>query len=160
MNKQGKSRVRLAMEIASVLLAVGLILSNTNLIFGLLTSVMPIGNTGVIASAGINAYWESGCINSISSINWGTLGAGDAVLTTIFVKNIGNVPLELSMSVENWNPQFAGNFFDLTWDYNGVVIQPNAVATITFTLVVSTNIDEINGFSFDILITGMEESSN
>jgi len=153
---ESHSKARQTIGIAGAVLAVTLILANANSIFGLLTAVFPIGNTGVIASANLKVYWESGCTNEVTSVNWGTLSPGDVESVTLYVKNTGSVDLTLSKSTDDWSPASAETYLTLTWSYAGEQIEPNGVLSATLTLTVSESITGISSFSFNIYITGTE----
>ena len=142
-----------------VLVATSLILANSNYIFGLLSTVLPINTSGVITSADLEAYWDSECTNAVSSINWGTIYPGGSKNVTIYLKNTGNVPLNLSLSTDNWSPSNAGTYLTLTWDYSGGQLQAGGVVQVTLTLTVSSNTQGITNFSFDVVITGTEVQS-
>jgi len=72
-NNREKSKIKLILKIFGVFFAISLILANIDLIFGLLTAVLPIATTGVVTSACLNAYWDSGCTNEVASISWGSI---------------------------------------------------------------------------------------
>jgi len=146
-------------EIVSIIgaaLAIGLVLANVNSIYGLLSSLLNIGTTGIVKSPNINVYRESGCINEISSISWGLLDPGASKNVTIYLNNTGNIPLTLTQKTQSWNPTNASTYISLTWDYTGTRIQPKEVIAITLTLKISASIQNITSFSFDLVITGTE----
>jgi len=155
-NDKERSKTKIVLKIFGVVFAVSLILANIDLIFGLLTAVLPIATTGVVTSAGLKAYWDSGCTNEVTSISWGSMYAGNSKNVTIYLKNTGNVPMTLSLTTDNWNPSSAETYFTLIWDYSGGQIQPNEVLQITLTLTVSRNVQGVTDFSFNVIITGTE----
>jgi len=159
MSGDNDSKARRVFGILGVALAVGLVITNANSIYGLLSTVLPIGTTGHVVTIDVDVYWESACINKVSSIDWGELAPGDSEVVTVYVKNTGNVPMTLELSTDDWNPLAAEMYIDLQWDYSGGQIQPDGVAQVTFTLTVSAIIDGVTGFSFDIVITGTEVTS-
>lgn len=146
------------LRIIGIILAISIVIFNANSILGLLTTVLPIGTSGMVASAGIECYMDINCQNELSSINWGLLSPGDSSVYTVYIKNSGNTPLDLSFATISWNPQNAASYFTLSWDYSGTKLQPDEALPITFTLVVSSSIQGIDGFGFDISITGTEAS--
>jgi len=150
------SKGKRVVGIIAAALTIEIVLTNMNLIYGLLSTVFPIGSTGVIASAGIRVYRELECINNVSLINWQTLSPGQSKDVTVYVKNTGTVPLSLDFNATNWSPPGSSTYFDLSWDYTGAQIQPNQVLAVKFTLSVSQYIQGITSFSFDIYITGTE----
>jgi len=155
-NNKEKSKMKLILRIFGVVFAISLIMANIDLIFGLLTAVLPIATTGVVTLAGLNAYWDSGCTNEVTSISWGSMYPGSSKNVTIYLKNTGNVPITLSLTTDSWNPSNAETYFTLTWDYSGGQIQPDEVLQITLTLTVSGDVQGITNFSFNVVITGTE----
>jgi len=150
------STKRQMVTVMGAILAIGTIVFNMHLIYGALSSVIPISSTGVIASANIRFYRESGCVNNLTSINWGTLYPGASRTVTVYVKNLGTVPLSLDFYLADWNPSTASTYLTLSWDYSGMELQPNQVLSITFTLEVSQSIQGITNFDFNIYVTATE----
>jgi hypothetical protein len=147
-------------NVLGIALAIGLVLANINSIYGLLSTTLNFGNSGIIATANLGIYSDSQCLNKVTSINWGTLDPGISKNVTIYVNNTGNVPITLSLSTQDWTPQNVGTNLTLTWNYvTGTVIQPKQVTATILTLKVSQNIKGITSFSFNIVITGTEKSS-
>jgi hypothetical protein len=144
------------LRIIGAVLTIGVVLANTQSIYGLLSAVLPINSTGIVASANINVYSDSGGLNEVSLINWGTLNPGGFGVVTIYVKNTGEVPLTLEMTNDNWDPESGETFFTLTWDYTGGEVQPGGLAPVTLTLTVSGLIQGITNFSFDVVVIGTE----
>ena len=154
---EGSSKSRRVFGILGVALAVGLVVSNVNSIYGLLSTVLPIETTGSVVTINVNVYWEVGCVNKVSSIDWQSLGPGDSRIVTVYVKNTGHVPMTLELSTDDWSPQSAEPYIALYWDYTGVTLQPGDVVQVRLTLMVSPNINGVTNFSFDILIAGTEK---
>jgi hypothetical protein len=150
------SRKKNLLRIAAITVSLGLILTNTHVIFGLLTTVFPINSSGIVSSANIDVYWESQCITLVSSIDWGSISPGDTTSITVYVKNEGTIPVILSLLPENWNPPAVSTYASLIWDYQGVTLQPEQILQITITLAISENIQGISDFNLDLYITGTE----
>ena len=72
---------------------------------------------------------------------------------TVYVRNEGNVAANISLATENWNPSNASNYMTLSWNYDGQQLNPQEVAQITLTLNVSSSVQGIESFSFDIIIS-------
>jgi hypothetical protein len=104
----------------------------------------------------LGVYQDSGCTTVLSSVSWGTLDPGASTSSTIYVRNEGNVAVTLSIQASNWTPSTAQNYFTLTWNRNGYVLQPNAVVQAVLNLAVSSSISGITSFSFDITITATQ----
>jgi len=101
----------------------------------------------------VGVYSSPDCKTSLSSINWGTLSPGGNKSVVAYVKNEGTVPVTLALSAANWSPTTASSYMTLSWDYNGARLNPGTKAKVTLTLQVSSSVDEITSFSFDVVIT-------
>ncbi|MCD6528841.1 hypothetical protein J7L06_00915 [Candidatus Bathyarchaeota archaeon] len=101
----------------------------------------------------VEVYSDSECTTRVSSIDWGIVEAGGSTNTTVYVKNVGNTPVTLSLSTQNWNPPKAVQYISVDWDYDGRVLAPGEVIPVTLTLTVSPDATDITDFSFEIVIT-------
>ena len=110
------------------------------------------GGTGTPETL-IKVYGESGCVNEVSSIDWGTLNPGQSRQHSFYLKNVGAVPVTLALSARNWNPASAEQYMSLTWNYGNQTMQANDVFGVTLTLTVSPSITSITDFSFEIVVT-------
>lgn len=115
---------------------------------GLIVSSQTVQNSGVVASANVGLYSDYSCTQSVSSISWGTVSPGNSITRTVYVKNIGNVPLTVSMTKTNWSPTSANGPVTLTWDRENSVLTANQVVAATLTLGISSNANGITTFSF------------
>lgn len=113
-----------------------------------------LSNAGAVMAIEVGVYWDNACTNVTSSIYWGTLEPGSNKNITCYVRNEGNSPSELSMYTSGWSPQNAFDYMNLSWDYDGQFLNPDEVMQVIFTLSISSNIDGITSFSFDITIIG------
>ncbi len=113
-----------------------------------------ISNVGEVQSIGVGIYWDQSCGTEVSSINWGFIEPGSSKNVTVYIRNEGNSAASLTMNVSNWNPSNASDHMDLSWDYQGQDINVSEVLEVTFTLVISSEIQGITSFSFDIVIIG------
>lgn len=120
----------------------------------LLTAQKTISGTGSIKSVGLGVYWDQQCTNATSSLNFGLLEPGSSKNFTLYLKNLGNSLLTLSMTTQNWNPTSASNYMTLTWNREAQKINPGQVLGFVITLTVSANVQGISSFSFDIIISG------
>lgn len=126
------------------------------MVMGTLVGRVTLPNLGTVRAIGVGVYWDSGCSNSVTSIDWGTVEPGSTNDVTVYIKNEGNTPATLSSSTENWNPSIASTYMSLTWDYGGQVIDVGAVVQVTLSLTVSDTIEGVTSFSFDIVIIGSD----
>jgi hypothetical protein len=114
-----------------------------------------LSSTGSIqTTAEIGVYSDPQCNTALTSLPWGTLEPGGSQARVCYIKNEGNSALTLSMSTLNWYPANAEDYLTLSWNYNGIPIDPDGAVQITFTLTVSLDIEGITSFSFDISIVG------
>jgi hypothetical protein len=137
----------LAIAVMSVVITVTL---------GALVASHTISNSGSVTAVGVNVYTDSACTNAVSTINWGALNPGDVKNYAMYVKNVGTVPVTLSMTTGNWNPSSASSYLTLTWNKQNYVLPAGQVVQAMLTLTVSTSASIGTSFSFDITITGTQ----
>jgi len=125
-------------------------------VMGTLLGQVTLPNLGTVKAMGVGVYWDSGCSNTVTSVNWGTVEPGSTNDVTVYIKNEGNAAETLSSTAENWNPSIASTYISLTWDYAGQVIDVGEVVQVTLSLSVSDTIEGITSFSFDIIIIGSD----
>lgn len=125
-------------------------------VMGTLLGQVTLPNLGTVKAMGVGVYWDSGCSNSVTSVNWGTVAPGSTNDVTVYIKNEGNAAETLSSTAENWNPSGASTYLSLSWDYAGQVIAVGEVVQVTLSLSVSSAIEGITSFSFDIVIIGSD----
>jgi hypothetical protein len=116
-----------------------------------------IPNTGNVRAVGVGVYWDSDCTSNVTSIDWGFLEPGATVNVTVYIKNEGNIPVVLNMTTDNWYPTSASENITLSWNREGYVLNPGSVQAV-LTLSVSSDISGVREFSFDIIITGTEQT--
>ena len=126
---------------------------------GLLMAYQRVPNSGNVKTVGVGVYWDNACTNNVTSIDWGFLEPGATVNKTVYIKNEGNTPMVLNMTIDNWNPASASENITLSWNREGYVLNTTApVVQAILTLSVSPNISGVTSFSFDIIITGTEQT--
>jgi hypothetical protein len=140
--------------IAAVMIGVAAIA----LVSGLLATNRLVQNTGIVKSIGVEVYWDQACTNKTTSINWGTLDAGGVKTYNVYVKNNGTAAESLSMTTSNWSPASASSQISLSWNCSDYVLAHASVVGASLTLSVSSSISGITSFSFDITVTGTENT--
>ena len=125
-------------------------------VMGTLLGRVTLPNLGTVKAMGVGVYWDSGCSNSVTSVNWGTVEPGSTNDVTVYIRNEGNAAETLSSTAENWNPSTASMYMSLSWDYGGQVIDVGEVVQVTLSLSVSASVTGITSFSFDIVIVGSD----
>ena len=137
-----------------ILVAVVLALASSLVVSGLLTVSKTLSSTGSVKAINVEVFWDLACTQVVSSIDWGTPEPGDSVNRTVYVKNSGSAPMNVSLSASGWVPVEAGNYLTLSWDREGAVVAVDEVVQAVLTLDVSGSITGITDFSFDIVIEG------
>ena len=148
--ERGKAVAIAALALISYTLA----LCAVGQVMSLLQANKTLSNVGAVKAVGVGVYWDSSCVNTVASINWGTLEPGSIETVDVYIRNEGNSASTLSMYTENWTPASASTYMTLDWDYSGQSLNPDEVVAVTFTLTVSSSIQGITSFSFDIVIVG------
>jgi len=109
---------------------------------------------GTVKAVGVGVYWDNACSSRVASVDFGLVEPGSVKNVTVFIRNEGNAAVTLSLDTVNWVPLNASDFITLDWDYGGQMIDPEGVVEVTFMLSVSSDIEAITDFSFDIVIVG------
>ncbi len=141
-------------------------------VVGLLQSSERIGSSGIVVQSPpppppsspsppppepkieIDVFSDSGCTQSISSIQWGSVQAGGSVSRVVYVKNSGDYGVVLSLGTSNWSPTVAEDYMSLSWDYSGSELSAGAVVRVVIRLSVASNVSGVSSFSFDVVIVG------
>jgi hypothetical protein len=113
-----------------------------------------ITGTVNIKSLGVTVYSDSGCTVPLVTIDWGMMEPGQTKNFSAYIKNESNVPVTMTMYVDNWNPTTAKDFMALTWSYDGRQIPVDSSLPVDFTLSIDASISGIRDFSFEIWVVG------
>ena len=147
MERRVRSKVALFSLILLVVVAV-------TYAYCLLSSVTRISSVGIVKAVGVGVYWDVNCRSTVTQIDWGLLDPGGTANVTVYLKNVGNAPLTLSLNTENWDPLNVSDYITLQWDYQGESVNPGQVREVVLVLSVSSTITGITDFRFDIIIIG------
>jgi hypothetical protein len=123
-------------------------------VYGLMSASVYLQSVGTVKALGVGVYWDNACSQAVSSIDWGLAEPGAVKNVTVYNRNEGNAPITLSLQTANWNPANATSYISLSWNYGGDIIGANQVVAVTLSLSISSNIQGITTFSFDIVIVG------
>ena len=132
-----------------------IVLASMAVVYALTSVSVSLRSVGNIKALGVGVYGDSGCTQSVSSIDWGLAEPGAVKNVTVYIRNEGNAPITLSLQTANWNPANAANYISLSWSYGGQTISPNQVVGVTLSLSISSSITGITSFSFDIIISAV-----
>lgn len=122
----------------------------------LLMARLRVPNVGNVKAVGVGVYWNSACTSNVTSIDWGFLEPGAIVNITVYIKNEGNIPVMLNMTTDNWNPTLDSNNITVSWNREEHVLDSESVVQAVLVLSVSSDINGVTDFSFDIIVTGTE----
>ncbi len=150
---RGKNRfLWIIITAAAIILAIALSLNA----FAAITTSQNVPSIGTVTtSANLAVYSDSACTQPLSTINWGTLSPGGTTNQTIYVKNTSSgLSLTLSMTTNNWSSTNASGSISVTWNQQGIDLLPGQSAAATLTLIVSSSIVDVTGFSVNICIGG------
>lgn len=143
---------------AAVVLAIaGLLAATVITTFGIISSSRTVQNYGTVKTINVGVYWDSGCTNATTTINWGMLSPGGSSNCTFYVRNDGNYVVRLSMTTQNWNPTNASSLMTLAWNREGQALAAASTVSATLTLAVNANITGVTNFTFDTVIAGTEQ---
>jgi len=131
-----------------------IVLASIAVVYALTSVSVYLSSIGTVKAVGVSVYWDSGCSQAVSSIDWGLADPGSVKNVTVYVKNEGNTPITLSLQTANWNPPNAADYISLSWDYGGDIIGANQIVAVTLSLSISSNIQGVTTFSFDIVVVG------
>lgn len=123
---------------------------------GLITTSKTLTSTGSITALNVGIYSDSGCTQNATSIDWGMIAPGNSTIRTLYVKNIGTIPIILKMTTSTWVPSTATQYLSLGWDKENYVLNPNLSVMATLTLTASSSAGNLTSFSFNIIIGGTD----
>ncbi len=122
---------------------------------GLLSNRYMTSSTGIVASVDLAVYQDAECTRDLTTLHWGTIYPGQDIMHVIYVKNSGNVNMTLQLNTSNWNPSTASEYITINWDFpSGALLTPTIITPIQITLSVAIDIQNVQSFDFDILLTG------
>ena len=124
-------------------------------IYAALSTSQSVSATGTVSAVNLVVQNTSG--QTITSLNWGDVANGTTATQQVIVENPtggGDVPEVLSIAINSLAPSGCG--ITLTWNEQGVTLNPGASVTATLTLTVPSTITTGTNFSFNIVFTGTE----
>jgi len=113
----------------------------------------------------VKLYLETNCANEVTNVNWGSIIPGTTVNRTVYIKNFGGVPVNVTLQALNWttNPEASAytpsNYMAFAYTIaGGQTIPPNTGVNVqqttlylnVFANVTGTNISTF-GFNIQVL---------
>jgi archaellum component FlaG (FlaF/FlaG flagellin family) len=144
--------------IGLIVIAVSLSVASSGALSAL-TGSQNLRTSGTLAqvqgSVNLGIYTDPQCTQNASFVNWGALQPGGSTTKTIYIKNLGDSEVALSLSTYDWAPQDAIPAITLIWNQDNTRLAPQETLQTTLTLSVAPDVSTtITTFSFNILITG------
>ena len=119
-------------------------------------STQTIPSNGTVTTVNVGVYSDSRCTQNCTSISWGSIYPGNSTSKIVYVKNIGTVPITLSMTAGSWAPTTASACLTLSWDQQGTVLGVGDSVSANLTLSADSDIGNLSNFSVNIIIIGAE----
>jgi hypothetical protein len=118
------------------------------------TLSLTVHNSGYIGAVGIFSDINLTQPLANGNIAWGTVFPGTTLNQTVYIMNYAGQNVNLSMTVDNWNPLSASQYMSVSWDHEGMILAPGVAEACVIYLTVYDNATSsgISGFSFDIVI--------
>jgi len=110
--------------------------------------------SGVEIQENIGVYWDSACMQKVSSIDWGTIIPGQTRTITLYVRNEGNSTIQLVLATGSYNASIASNYISLDSGANNCGVRANETVLDMSTLTVSPLTRGISGFGFVLVVSG------
>lgn len=146
------------MQTRSVAVLVALAATGIILTFAtsaLLSTSQYVPVDGTVSGINVGVYTDPACTANCTSISAGALTPGSIKTYTVYVKNTGSAPMNLSMTTSDWNPATANGPITLTWNRDNYNLAAGASVSATLALTVSSSIStSITAFNFNLRVTG------
>lgn len=120
----------------------------------LLYAVQSIRSTATVATVNVGVYKDVACTVNCTTISWGAVAPSGSQTYTVYVKNLGTVPMSLSMTTSDWNPASTSGFVTVSWNRENYSLDAGFSVNATLTLAVSPSVSGITNFDFNINIKG------
>ena len=116
---------------------------------------LEVGNVSAVeTSSSLGAYWDAGCSEMVSSLDWGNMTPSQTENITFYIRNEGSTTIFLSGIDKNWNPTTAEDYIRFVFDSDDQTVQASEVKKVTCNLTISPEIINITNFNFDVLLQG------
>ena len=110
--------------------------------------------TGTVKGIGVEVFADYELTKKIDAVNWGEISPGGSSQVTFWILSTSTTDVTLDLITENWKPSHAESYISVTWDWsNSVPLAPNEKRASILTLTVSSEVQGITDFSFDIVVS-------
>jgi len=114
-----------------------------------------VPSIGTVTAVGVDVFWDAGCTQNVTLIDWGGIDPGETVEKLLYIRNISTGSANLTLFAGDWSPNATADYVTLTWDYNGSLLSVGEVRPTVFMLTVAGDVVGITNFSFNITIRTM-----
>ena len=119
---------------------------------------LTVPTVGTIKTIGVEAYWDQDTENKTETINWDTMWPGLTKNFTLYIRSVSNVKTVLHMNITNVTPSPVSEYLNVTWNYNGAILNPDEVIEVTLFLSASNDVsftqylitNKVTDFNFEI----------
>jgi len=98
-------------------------------------------------------YSDPAATVKVTTVDWGVLNPGSTGHAKLYLKNTGNIAETVILSAGNYKPPETKGIMSLSWDSEGIRIEPGQVVETNLTLDVSGSVTGISTFSFDLIFS-------
>ena len=135
------------------LILIMVLVSTSPFTFGLLSDQRIMNSSGIVAGVNLDVYADSAGTTLLTRVDWGLLYPSDTITQELYIRNTGNQATTLQLETANWSPSQASAYLTLSWDYGNELVQPDETIRVTLSLTLASDVQDIQDFSFDIILT-------
>lgn len=129
------------------------------------TSNFTLPSLGTVKTIGVEVYWDQNLENKTETINWDEVWVGSSKNVTVYIRSISNYQIILNLNATDWNPTDVSDYMNLSWDYNGTLLNPGETIPVMLTLSIPSSYSFVNylidndvqNFNVDIHIIAASE---
>ncbi|MDG6222372.1 MAG: hypothetical protein QCH99_03830 [Candidatus Bathyarchaeota archaeon] len=122
---------------------------------------LSLPSQGAIITKGVAVYWTPTCDIETINIDWGVIRPGSSENIVLYIQSVSNQQMFLELSTSNIEPSKLSEYIDLSWDYDGTLLDPAQTIPVTLSLSVSDEHslaqylyeNKVKDFTIDIYIS-------
>ncbi|MCR3906939.1 MAG: hypothetical protein NUK62_07960 [Tenericutes bacterium] len=116
---------------------------------------------GAIITKGVAVYWTSTCDAEAITIDWGVIRPGSSKNIVLYIQSVSNQQMFVELSTSKIEPSKLSEYVDLSWDYDGTLLDPAQTIPVTLSLSLSDEYsltqylyeNKVKDFTIDIYIS-------
>lgn len=129
------------------------------------TSNFTLPSLGTVKTIGVEVYWDQNLENKTETINWDEVWVGSSKNVKVYIRSISNYQIILNLHATDWNPTDVSDYMNLSWDYNGTLLNPSETIQVTLTMSIPSSYsfvkylidNDVQNFNVDIHIIAASE---